>query len=205
MIRIILGALLATILATGLTTGAFAQAYKIRSGDSLQVEVLEDPGLNRSVLVLPDGSINFPLVGTLPAAGRSIDDVKADLAAALAGNFASAPNVFVGIGTLAVAAPRAASAAGSARTISVFAMGEVNSPGKADVAPGTTVLQFLAQAGGFTRFAAQKRIQLRRTAKGGAEQVYIFNYDGTGASGIAGSTRLQSGDVIVVPQRKLFE
>lgn len=200
MIRIILGVLLATIV----STGAFAQSsYQIRSGDSLQIEVLEDPALNRSVLVLPDGSISFPLVGTIPAAGRTIDAVKADLAAALAGNFAAAPNVFVGITTLA--APRAARAAGPARTISVYAMGEVTAPGKADVAPGTTVLQFLAQAGGFTRFAAQKRIQLRRTAKGGAEQVYLFNYDGTGTSGIAGSTRLQSGDVIVVPQRKLFE
>jgi polysaccharide biosynthesis/export protein len=202
MIRIILGALLATILAT---TGALAQSYKIRSGDSLQIEVIEDPTLNRSVLVLPDGSINFPLVGTIPAAGRSVEAVKADLAAALAGNFAAAPNVFVGVGTLA--APRAARAAGSGvgRTISVFAMGEVNAPGKTDVAPGTTVLQFLAQAGGFTRFAAQKRIQLRRTSKGGVEQIYIFNYDGAGGSSIGGSSRLQAGDVIVVPQRKLFE
>ena len=200
MIRIILGVLLAATL----STGAFAQSsYQIRSGDSLQVEVLEDPALNRSVLVLPDGSISFPLVGTIPAAGRTIDAVKADLAEALAGNFAAPPNVFVGIGTLA--APRAARAAGPARTISVYAMGEVTTPGKADVAPGTTVLQLLAQAGGFTRFAAQKRVQLRRTTKGGAEQIYLFNYDGTGASGIAGSTRLQAGDVIVVPQRKLFE
>lgn len=199
MIRIILGALLAATLATG----AFAQSsYKIRSGDSLQVEVLEDPALNRSVLVLPDGSINFPLVGTIPAAGRSVSDVRADLSAALASNFASAPNVFVGVGTLAAVTPRAA---GAAATISVYAMGEVAAPGKADVAPGTTVLQFLAQAGGFTRFAAQKRIQLRRTSKAGVEQVYLFNYDGTGTSGIAGNTRLQSGDVIVVPQRKLFE
>ena len=202
MIRIILGALLAAIL----TTGAFAQSsYQIRSGDSLQVEVIEDPSLNRSVLVLPDGSISFPLVGTIPAAGRTIEAVKSDLVAALAGNFAAPPNVFVGVGTLA--APRAARVAGSgvARTISVYAMGEVTTPGKADVAPGTTVLQLLAQAGGFTRFAAQKRIQVRRTSKGGAEQIYIFNYDGTGTSGIAGSTRLQAGDVIVVPQRKLFE
>ncbi len=199
MIRIILGALIAATLATG----AFAQSsYKIRSGDSLQVEVLEDPALNRSVLVLPDGSINFPLVGTIPAAGRSVNDVRADLSAALASNFAAAPTVFVGVGTLAVVTPRAA---GAAATISVYAMGEVNAPGKADVTPGTTVLQFLAQAGGFTRFAAQKRVQLRRTVKGGAEQVYLFNYDGTGTSGIAGSTRLQSGDVIVVPQRRLFE
>lgn len=201
MIRIILGVLLAAML----STGAFAQSsYQIRSGDSLQVEVIEDPSLNRTVLVLPDGSINFPLVGTIPAAGRSINEVRTDLASALASNFASAPNVFVGVGTLAEVAPRAAASA--AATISVYAMGEVTSPGKAEVAPGTTILQFIAQAGGFTRFAAQKRIQLRRIdRKSGAEQVYLFNYDRVGVSGIAGSSRLQSGDVIVVPQRKLFE
>ena len=200
MIRIILGALLAATFATG----AFAQSsYQIRSGDSLQIEVLEDPALNRSVLVLPDGSINFPLVGTIPAAGRSVSDVRGDLSAALASKFASAPNVFVGVGTLAVVTPRAA---GVAATISVYAMGEVTSPGKADVAPGTTILQFIAQAGGFTRFAAQKRIQLRRIdTKSGAEKVYLFNYDRIGVAGIAGSSRLQSGDVVVVPQRKLFE
>lgn len=200
MLRIIFGALLAATVATG----AFAQStYQIRSGDSLQVEVIEDPSLNRTVLVLPDGSINFPLVGTIPAAGRSINEVRTDLASALASNFAAAPNVFVGVGTLATVIPRAA---GAAATISVYAMGEVTSPGKADVTPGTTILQFIAQAGGFTRFAAQKRIQLRRIDKeSGAEKVYLFNYDRIGVAGIAGSSRLQSGDVVVVPQRKLFE
>jgi polysaccharide export outer membrane protein len=201
MLRIIFGALLAATVATG----AFAQSsYKIRSGDSLQVEVIEDPSLNRTVLVLPDGSINFPLVGTIPAAGRSVNEVRADLASALASNFAAAPNVFVGVGTLAEVVPRATGGGGVA-TMPVFVMGEVASPGKADVVPGTTILQFLAQAGGFTRFAAQKRIQLRRIGKDGDEKIYLFNYDGSGNSGIRGSTRLQSGDVIIVPQRKLFE
>ena len=202
MLRIIIGALVAAAL---LATGASAQSsYKLKPGDSLQIEVLEDPGLNRTALVLPDGSISFPLVGTIPAAGRSVEDVRADLAAALTSNFATKPSVFVGVGTLAAAS--AARGPGKARTISVYAMGEVTAPGKADVAPGTTVLQFLAQAGGFTRFAAQKRIELRRTdKKSGAEQVYLFNYNGTGTSGISGGTKLQAGDVIVVPQRKLFE
>ena len=45
-------------------TGAFAQqGYQIRPGDVLSVEVLQDPSLNREVLVLPDGSISFPFAG----------------------------------------------------------------------------------------------------------------------------------------------
>jgi polysaccharide export outer membrane protein len=49
------------IAAIFVTTEAIAQdGYRIRSGDMLAVEVVQDPNLNREVLVLPDGSINFP-------------------------------------------------------------------------------------------------------------------------------------------------
>jgi polysaccharide biosynthesis/export protein len=86
-------------------------------------------------------------------------------------------------------------------------VGEAAKSGKIGVAPGTTVLQFFAEMGGFSKFAATKRIQLRRTdAKTGEETIYNLNYDAieAGSSG-AGSTTLADGDVIVVPQRKLFE
>jgi polysaccharide export outer membrane protein len=49
---------------------AMAQdGYRIRTGDILSVEVVQDPSLNREVLVLPDGSINYPFVGTLRVRG----------------------------------------------------------------------------------------------------------------------------------------
>jgi polysaccharide biosynthesis/export protein len=68
------------------------------------------------------------------------------------------------------------------------------------------LLQAIAQAGGLSPFAAKKRIQLRRVDKSGAEQIYrldLVAIENGEASG--GSTRLVEGDVIVVPQRKLFE
>ena len=44
---------------------ALAQdGYLIRAGDILQIEVLEDPSLNRQALVAPDGRITMPLAGT---------------------------------------------------------------------------------------------------------------------------------------------
>ena len=59
-------------LMAGLAGAAAAQSdYRIQPGDTLQIEVLEDPNLNRSVLVLPDGSISVPLVGTVRAGGRN--------------------------------------------------------------------------------------------------------------------------------------
>ena len=84
-------------------------------------------------------------------------------------------------------------------------MGEVSAPGKVAAAPGTTVLQILAQAGGLTRFAARKRVELRRAdSETGVMKRYLYNYVGTG-QGIKGSTVLEPGDVIVVPARRLFE
>jgi len=201
MLRLAIGLLLAALAATGVSAQG---SYQIRPGDSLQVEVLEDPGLNRNVLVLPDGSISFPMVGSLPAAGQSVDQLRSAIASGLAPNFATSPNVYVSVGTLAEIAPRVS---GGAVGVGIYVMGEIASPGKVDVAPGTTLLQALAQAGGFTPFAATKRIELHRTdRKSGAEQVYIFNYDRSGGgNSIRGSTPLARGDVIVVPQRRLFE
>jgi len=183
-----------------LATGASAQSsYRVKSGDTLQVEVVEDTNLNRQVLVLPDGSISFPLVGNIPAAGRTVDQVSAALSNGLAPNFASPPNVYVSIGALA---PRVVGTAAALVTQGVFVTGEIAAAGRLDVEPGTTVLQAIAQAGGLTPFAAGKRIQLRRE-----DNVYRYNYYSAGSDNgsISGSTVLAPGDVIVVPQRRLFE
>ena len=50
---------------------AFAESYILKSGDSLRIEVMEDSSLNRNALVLPDGTIAFPMVGQVKAAGRT--------------------------------------------------------------------------------------------------------------------------------------
>lgn len=183
------------------TTAAAQQGYRIQPGDSLSIEVLEDPALNRNVLVLPDGSFSFPLVGRVNTSGRSTDAVQSALSSALAPNFASAPSVFVSVAGLAPPSV-AASVAG---LVDIYVIGEVNNSGKVQVDPGTTLLQFLAESGGFTRFAATNRIQLRRSTNKG-EKVLVFNFKAVEAgASVPKRTVLRDGDVIVVPQRKLFE
>jgi polysaccharide biosynthesis/export protein len=183
------------------TTDAVAQdGYLIQPGDVLRVEVLEDPGLNRSTLVSPDGRISFPLAGGVAAAGRTLEQLQTELAGKIGANFATTPNVFISLEQ--ISEPRAASGASlGPATIEVFVMGEAASPGKLDVKRGTTLLQAFAQMGGFSPFAATKRVQLHRAGK-----ITTLSYDAIerGTSN-AGATVLQDGDVIVVPQRKLFE
>ncbi|WP_138935592.1 polysaccharide biosynthesis/export family protein [Roseovarius arcticus] len=198
--------LLAIAMAFGTASGALAQSsYKIQPGDALQVEVLEDPNLNRTVLVLPDGSISFPLVGSIKASGRSIDSLSSSLASGLASNFNTQPTVFVSLQALAPPPVATVPVPVVGPTVDVYVMGEVVAQGKIAAAEGTTLLQILAEAGGLTRFAARKRIELRREDRAtGNVRKYLYNYDGTGVS-IRGNTVLGAGDVIVVPARRLFE
>ena len=97
-----------------------AQDYRLRSGDVVQIEVLEDGNLNRSAIVLPDGQISVPMAGSVRAAGRSLAQVQADLSARLAPNFATPPTVYV---TLSELAERPASAPAAPRTLDIFVLG----------------------------------------------------------------------------------
>lgn len=190
-----------------LVSPAVAQSeYKVRSGDTLVIEVLEDTSLNRSVVVLSDGRISFPFAGTVPVTGRTVGEIETLLTTAIARNFAAEPNVFVAVQP-AERRPAAPAPPAPPATFDIFFLGEVNNPGSVSVAPGTRFLQGMAQSGGLTRFAANKRVQLRRTDPH-TGQTYMFeiNYrailDG---AAIKNNIVLEDGDVIVVPQRRLFE
>jgi len=199
------GAVLATSLVTSVAAPALAQdsTYKIQPGDTLQMDVLEDGTLSRGLLVLPDGTVSVPSGGVVRAAGLGVAEVQTAVTAALAPNFAKPPTVSLSVGALNPAPP--AVAGGTGPGTSVFVMGEVAKPGRAAVTTGTTLLQFLAETGGMTPFAATKRIQLRRTDASGQEKVYLFNYAAIMAGGAAPNITLKRGDVIIVPTRRLFE
>ena len=197
--------LLAFLMSLATATLALAQTgYQIRSGDVLSVEVLQDPSLNREVLVLPDGSISFPFAGNLPAQGRTTGQVQDLISQGIASNFAVEPNVFVTVRQLT--APVATGSVGRS-TIDVYFLGEVGSPGVASVPRGATLLQALALGGGFTNFAAQQRIQLRRTnPHTGETSVAVIDYRAISNGAMLSSDPvLADGDVILVPERRLFE
>lgn len=188
-----------------LPLAAAAQGYRVSPGDVLRIEVIEDETLNRSVLVDPQGRINFPLAGTILVQGQTVSAVESTLVASLAPNFAAPPSVFVALEQLAP--PPVPREPAQPDLISVFVLGEVANPGRIEVEKGTTLLQAFAAMGGFSNFAAIKRVQLRRTnPKTGVENVSTINYDAM-AKGLTTNTtlKLREGDVILVPTRRLFE
>ncbi len=185
-------------------SAAFGQGnYLVQPGDTLRIEVLEDGNLNRTVLVTPDGRFAFPFAGSLRASGRTVEQIRRSVVASIKGSFASEPTVFVSVAALDPTEDEE----DEPPTINVYFLGEVNTPGLVLVEPGTTFLQGLSQAGGFTNFAATKRVQLRRTdRRTGQQSVTTINYRALseGAS-LSRSIRLYDGDVILIPERRLFE
>ncbi|NNE80986.1 MAG: polysaccharide export protein [Silicimonas sp.] len=195
--------LLVALLAVFAATTAFAQSgYQIQPGDTLQVEVMEDPSLNRSVLVLPDGTVQFPFAGSVRASGRSAGDVSTAIASGISSNFATTPNVFVTVQSLRETVPSTGGA-----SMHVYMLGEIAAPGEKHLNRGTTLIQALAETGGFTKFAATKRIILRRVdRRTGKQSVHKINYKAIAdGSAVGNDVVLRDGDVIIVPERRLFE
>jgi polysaccharide export outer membrane protein len=176
---------------------AQASGYQIQPGDQLAITVLEDDTLNRTTLVLPDGRISVPLAGSIQVAGRTVDSVEATIADRLASNFAVRPSVFVSVTAVT----------DELETFPIYVIGQVGDPGQREVEPGTTLLQAIALAGGLDRFAATQRIQLRRSDPStGQERLYLFNFKAVERGGaIQSMITMREGDVIVVPERRLFE
>lgn len=78
----------------------FGQGYRLSPGDAVRVTAAVDERLNDStrldgVVIMPDGTISLDLLGSILAAGKTIQQLKAELDYAYAPYFEAAPNVNV--------------------------------------------------------------------------------------------------------------
>lgn len=176
---------------------AFAENYMVSAGDQLQISVFQDPKLDRQVLVRPDGKISFPLAGHVMAAERSLEALEAALTSRLQKFYNEQLDVSVALASVTAAAPE--------DQITIYIMGEIRNPGQFILREQTNVLQAIALSGGLGTFASKRRIQVRRH-QDGVDILIPFDYTGieTGEN-FDGNFFLQDGDVIVVPEKRLFE
>ncbi len=174
-------------------------AYRLQPGDTIQVSVWQEPKLDRQLVVAPDGMVAMPLVGHVSAGGRSARQLEKAIKARLQTQYQSELDVTVSL----VAQPPDNQDEEIEPTI--FVMGEVNKPGEFVVKKRITLLQALAMGGGLTAFAAQRRIQVHRKVDG-EDTFFQFDYRSfEHGEDVAGNIALRPGDVIVVPERGLFE
>ena len=189
---------LALLFTLGLLTSALAQVEPIQPGDKLQISVWQDPKLDRTVVVGPDGNISFPLAGHIKTTGMTPQKLEDALKQRLQKNYSEPLNITVSLAevnanAIALTTPR------------VYVMGEVQKPGPYTLRSDTTIAQALAQAGGLGLYAAQQRIQLHRQVNG-VDSIFIFDFSAYKAgTDSTDNINVRSGDVIVVPERGLFE
>jgi polysaccharide export outer membrane protein len=201
--RMFLAFMVGMLLAAAAT--AHADTYRLRPGDVLDVNVIQDPKLNRQIVVAPDGFVAFPLAGRFRAGGLTASAVETALKAGLQKQFTTELDVTVSYIQSEKREPRELRDAKDTEW-TVFVTGEVNKPGVFVVPKrAPTVLQAIALSGGLGPFAAERRIKIHRKVNG-EEIVFPFNYKlYTKGQDLEGNITLRNGDVVVVPERGLFE
>jgi polysaccharide biosynthesis/export protein len=162
-----------------------ADAYKIGSGDVLEIVTWKEPDFSRpEVLVRTDGKISFPLLGDVQASGRTPMEIRTEIESRLK---AYVDNPVV---TVTVKTP------GSQK---FYILGEVKNTGEYPLIKGLTVLQAFAIAGGFTDWASKKEIILLRY-ENGKEKVYNINYKKiVNDKDFSENIAIKTDDTIIVP------
>lgn len=190
---------LALMLSAGFSTLAEAQTLKV--GDTLDISVLQDSKLDRRVVIDPSGQIAFPMAGHIRAAGLSPAAVENLLKAKLKPNYKD-DDLVVSVSFAIAGKPDIPEEDLKPK---VFITGEIIRPGSYVVRRRINLMQAIALAGGFGPFAAKQRIQVRRRTDEG-ESIFAFDYRAfeTGRD-IEGNIDLRPGDIIIVPERGLFE
>jgi polysaccharide export outer membrane protein len=173
-----------TILPTASHDALPAADYIIGPGDVIGITVWRDESLTRTVMVLPDGKISFPLLNDLVAGGKTVAQLKKELESGLT-RFIADSNVTVEVK--------------QSNSMIFYIIGRVNVPGRHMMLANTNVLQALAMAGGVNPYARKSKVKIFRQ-ENGTTAMYPFNYNEV-AEGrhLEMNIELKRGDVIIVP------
>jgi len=158
--------------------------YRLVSGDKLRIEVYKDAQLSQALQIRPDGKITLPLVGDIPAAGRTSVELRDAISKSLQ-EYMTDPTVTV---IVTETTPQV-----------IYVTGEVSKPGAFSLVNGQmSIIQAIALAGGLTEFANKKDIRVLRKSSTGVETLR-FNYKEV----LDDETRreplqLHSGDTVIV-------
>jgi polysaccharide export outer membrane protein len=160
------------------------EEYRIGPEDLIAVTVWKNDAMSRVVPVRPDGMISLPLLDDIRASGLTAMELRDVIAKRLV-EYMPSPEVSVIVNDV--------------RSFKVSVMGEVARPARYELRSVTTVLDVLAQAGGFNQFANRSKIVILRPNGKGMTRI-PFNYNKVVSSGgEEDNFYLQSGDIVLVP------
>jgi len=171
------------------TTTPGSAGYLVGPQDVLDITVFKVPDLSKTVQVAEDGAINLPLVGEIPAAGKSPSQLERDIQTRLNARYLKAAQVTVFVKEY--------------NSQRVTVEGAVKSPGVFPLRGSETLMQVLAKGGGVDRTTASDNVVIFRTADG-ARTVTRFELSAI-RSGSQADPRVLPGDVVVVDDSMVKE
>ena len=158
--------------------------YQLNPGDILDISVWKEEEMTRQVVVLPDGTISFPLAGHMSVAGNTARVVQEELVKRIK-KYIAEPVVTVSV-----------SQVGGNK---IFVIGQVQNPGEFPVSRPTDVMQALSLAGGLTAFGDEDDIKILRRKNGGQVAIEFDYSDVKRGNRLEQNIILKPGDVVVVP------
>ena len=158
-----------------------SNAYKIGPDDVIEVAVFKVPELSKAAQVNESGTINLPLLGEVPAVGRTTREMEQDLTKSLGAKYLRNPQVNVSVKEY--------------NSQRVTLEGDIKKPGIYPFRGRMTLLQLVATAGGFEATADTEVIVFR--GNDGKTTAAKFEFDDI-RQGKAKDPELMSGDVIIV-------
>jgi len=165
---------------TGPVQGAVQDDYRLGIGDELVVTFFAQETRVAATRIDSEGSVVLPNLRSIPAAGRSLGEFRADLESVVARTLPRT-EVSVSIGAI--------------RNVRVTVLGEVHSPGTLQMTALSTLADALQLAGGIKKTGSLRQIRLER----GNDLTWIDLYDQLFLGGAAVNMSLAEGDRIVVP------
>lgn len=157
--------------------------YLVGPPDQLLVTILPDPEIERNAVVRPDGRISIDLIGDVQAAGRTVEQIAAEIQKRVT-RFKRDAHV-----TVSVVA---------SESLAVTVLGEVRNPGTFPLTSETRVSQAVGLRGGATMFGSKNKVRLIRT-NGESTQMFIINLSKIENGDLSSNMVMRGGDMLVIP------
>lgn len=126
-----------------------AEEYRVGPMDTLDVSVYQAPDVSRIVQVDAAGQIGMPIIGAVPVAGKTVNEIRDELTVRLKARYLRSPEVTVSVKEFA--------------SQKVTVDGSVGQPGVYPLIGKTTLVQAVAMARGLNREANEKKVAIFRT------------------------------------------
>jgi polysaccharide export outer membrane protein len=168
------------------------KSYRIGVGDQVMITVYGQDELTKKTMVGMDGSIEYPLLGSLTLAGKTVREVQAEVTAALGKTYIVNPQVSVEVANY--------------KSQAVYVTGPVKNPGKIPLEGGTTLKDALSSSGGYTSDAGYKITVARRSigADGIAREPERLVYSRSDVEAGLANLDLKPDDVVTVSEKDYF-